>query len=193
MPTDQRLTTKKPGPIRRLVLRCLALMIAAACGSAPPSMEFVEDTPSDLQELSLETWDRFISVFPEQMDCIGRVTVEGDWTLQGSRAYYLPEDARVVLDIPATAPHLSHSLIHELAHHIEHVCPGHVDMREGFLEAQGLPPDTPWFEGPSWEETPSEQYAEAVVRLVLSRPVMNYRIPITSEAVETVRQWGGGS
>lgn len=154
-------------------------------------MVFSEDTPRDLQELGLEVWGEFLAAFPNQVGCIGQVTLEGDWTLEGSRAYYLPDDAKVVVEIPATAAHLRHSLIHELAHHVEHVCPDHADLRASFLEAQNLPPGTSWFEGPSWEETPSEQYAEAVVRLVLVRPVVNYRLSLTPEAIEAVKQWGG--
>ena len=192
MSTHQRLTRKNAGPFRLVVLCWLAGAFMAACGSSSPALLFARDTPSDLRVLGREVWDEFLGAFPNQAGCIGEVTLEGDWTLEGSRAYYLPEDARVVLDIPATAPHLRHSLIHELAHHVEHVCADHAELREAFLEAQQLPPGTAWFEGPTWEETPSEQYAEAVVRLILSRPVMNYRISLTSEAIETVRKWGGG-
>lgn len=192
MSTNQRLTDKKPLHVRRLVLGWLALAFAVSCGTATPSLVFPEDTPADLQELGMEVWGEFLAVFPNQVGCIGEVTVEGDWTLQGSKAYYLPDDAKVVLEVPATAPHLRHSLIHELAHHVEHVCSDHPDLRSAFLEAQNLPPDTPWFDGPSWEETPSEQYAEAVVRLVLVRPVVNYRLSLAPEAIEAVRVWGGG-
>ena len=192
MSTSRRITETKPGPVRLLALGWLAAAITMACGTSSPSLVFAEGTPSDLQDLGLEVWDEFLAVFPNQTQCLGEVTLEGDWTLEGSRAYYLPDLAKVVLEIPATAPHLRHSLIHELAHHIEHVCPGHAELREAFLEAQKLPPGTPWFEGPSWEETPSEQYAETVVRLVLSRPVVNYRLSLNPEAMETVRQWGGG-
>jgi len=152
---------------------------------------FPDDTPADLQTLGLEVWNEFTPVFPNQSSCIGRVTLRGDWNLDGSRALYLPGERTIVVRIPATAAHLRHSLIHELAHHMEHVCPDHSELRMEFLEAQGLGSDTPWFDGPSWEETPSEQYAEAVVRLVLGRPVINYRIPLGSEAVEVVEKWGG--
>lgn len=192
MYTYQRLTRKKSPNCGQLALGWLALVFAVSCGTATPSLVFPEDTPSDLQQLGLEVWDDFLSVFPNQVGCIGEVTLEGDWTLEGSRAYYLPDDAKVVLEIPATAPHLRHSLIHELAHHVEHACSDHAHLRSDFLEAQNLPPDTPWFDGPSWEEIPSEQYAEAVVRLVLIRPVMNYRLSLTPEAIEAVRVWGGG-
>lgn len=192
MYTYQRLTRKKSPNFGQLALGWLALVFAVSCGTATPSLVFPEDTPSDLQQLGMEVWDDFLSVFPNQVGCIGEVTLEGDWTLEGSRAYYLPDDAKVVLEIPATAPHLRHSLIHELAHHVEHACSDHAHLRSDFLKAQNLPPDTPWFDGPSWEEIPSEQYAEAVVRLVLIRPVMNYRLSLTPEAIEAVRVWGGG-
>lgn len=191
MSTSQRLTRRDSrfsGPLA-LVLAAVTLW---GCATSTPSLGFTDGTPEDLQELGRQVWGEFIAVFPDQAGCIGRVTLEGDWTLEGSRAFYLPEEAKVVLGIPATAPHLRHALLHELAHHIEHACPDHADLREGFLQAQNLPPDTPWFEGPSWEETPSEQFAEAAVRLVLERPVMNYRIPLTSDAIEKVREWGGG-
>ena len=191
MSTIQRLTGKRLPNFRRVTVGWAVLALAVSCGTATPSMVFPEDTPRDLQELGLEVWGEFLAVFPNQVGCIGRVTLEGDWTLEGSSAYYLPDDAKVVVDIPATAAHLRHSLIHELAHHVEHVCPDHADLRASFLEAQNLPPGTPWFEGPSWEETPSEQYAEAVVRLVLVRPVVNYRLSLTPEAIEAVKQWGG--
>lgn len=192
MPTPRRLTVGKSRLFRPVALCWLAVVFTVGCGTPPASLVFAEGTPPDLQELGLQVWEEFIAVFPNQAGCIGEVTMEGDWTLEGSRAYYLPDDARVVLEIPATAPHLRHSMIHELAHHIEHVCADHIQLRGAFLEAQDLPPDTPWFDGPSWEETPSEQYAEAVVRLLLSRPVMHYRLSVTAEAVEAVRKWGGG-
>jgi hypothetical protein len=191
VPTSKRLTCKT-GVTIRIAAVGVAVMMIAACGSSSPTLDFAEDTPLDLQELSREVWGEFLAVFPNQAGCIGGLTVEGDWTLEGSKAYYLQDEAKVVLEVPATAAHLRHSLLHEFAHHVEHACPDHVQMRDAFLEAQDLPTGTPWFEGPSWEETPSEQYAEAAVRLVLSRPVINYRLSLSSEAIEVVRVWGGG-
>lgn len=163
-----------------------------SCGPPSPSLTFAEGTPSDLQALSRDVWEDFLAVFPDRSECMGEVTLEGDWTLEGSRGFYLPGEARVVLKIPGTAGHLRHSLVHELAHHIEHACPDHAELRVAFLAAQNLAAETSWFEGPSWEETPSEQYAETVVRLVLDRPAWHYRIPLSTEAVATVRDWGGG-
>ena len=192
MSTPRRLTKGKSRLFRRVALGWLAVAFTAACGASSASLVFAEGTPSDLQDLGLEVWADFLEAFPNQAGCIGEVTLEGDWTLEGSRAYYLPEDAKVVLEIPATAPHLRHSLVHELAHHVEHACADHVELREAFLKAQNVPTDTPWFEGPSWEETPSEQYAEAVVRLVLSRPVMHYRLSLAPESIEAIKKWGGG-
>ena len=191
MSTSRRLTQGKSGLFRLLALG-LTLALIPSCGEPSPSLAFPEGTPSDLQNLSQDVWEEFLAVFPNQSDCMGEVTLEGDWNLEGSRGFYLPEQTRVVLKIPATAGHLRHSLVHELAHHLEHACPDHAELRVAFLAAQNLAGDTPWFEGLSWEETPSEQYAETAVRLVLDRPVWNYRLPLTSEAVETVRDWGGG-
>lgn len=191
MSTSQRLTQRKSGLFRLLAVG-LALALIPSCGTPSASLEFPEGTPADLQTLSQDVWEEFLAVFPNQSDCMGDVTLEGDWNLEGSRAFYLPQQAKVVLKIPATAGHLRHSLVHELAHHVEHACPDHAQLRAAFLAAQNLSADTPWFEGPSWEETPSEQYAETVVRLVLDRPVWNYRLPLTPEAVATVRDWGGG-
>ena len=189
--TSRRLTQGKPGLLRLLVLG-LALALLPSCGPPSPSLAFPEGTPSDLRTLSRDVWEEFLAVFPNQSDCMGEVILEGDWNLEGSRGFYLPDETKVVLKSPGTAGHLRHSLVHELAHHLEHACPGHSELRGAFLGAQDLPADTPWFEGPSWEETPSEQYAETVVRLVLSRPVWNYRMVLTPEAIGTVRDWGGG-
>ena len=191
MSTYQRLTRERAGSLPLSVLWWVAVTMAVACGTPSPSLVFAEGTPADLQELGQEVWGEFLAVFPNQAQCIGEVTLEGDWTLEGSRAYYLPDSAKVGLKIPGTAAHLRHSLVHELAHHLEHACPDHGELRAAFLKAQNLPPGTPWFEGPSWEATPSEQYAEAVVRLVLSRPVKYYRLVLTPEAIGTVLDWGG--
>ena len=178
--------------IGHLMVASWLIVSLAACGTPSPMLAFAEGTPSDLQELGRAVWDDFLAAFPDQADCVGEVILEGDRTLAGSGAYYLPDNARVVLAIPGTAAHLRHSLIHELAHHLEHACADHADLRADFLREQGLSPDTPWFEGPSWEETPSEQYAEAAVRVVMGRPVKNYRLTIAPGAMEVVRKWGGG-
>ena len=190
--TSQRVTQGTSGLLRLLALG-LTLALVSSCGTPSPSLTFAEGTPTDLRTLGQDVWEEFLAVFPNQSDCTGEVTLEGDWNLEGSRGFYLPDETRVVLKVPATAGHLRHSLVHELAHHLEHACSDHAELRVAFLAAQDLPADTPWFEGPSWEETPSEQYAETVVRLVLDRPVFNYRLPLTPEAVATVREWGGGS
>lgn len=192
MATNPRPKKSAPSPRRMAALGWLAIWVVMACGTQSPSLLFSEGVPGDLRELGREVWGEFLAVFPDRAGCIGQVTLVGDWALEGSRAYYLPEGARVVLAIPGTAARLRHSLVHELAHHVEHACADHAELRAAFLDAQGLAPDTPWFGGPSWEETPSEQYAEAVVRLVLSRPVIFYRLDLAREAVEAVREWGGG-
>ena len=61
-----------------------------------------------------------------------------------------------------------------------------------FLPAQGFPADANWFDGDSWETTPSEQYAEAVVELIEGRRTHQGGIYITDDAVDVVRGWGKG-
>jgi hypothetical protein len=74
---------------------------------------------------------------------------------------------------------------------MEFTCPEQRDVRVAFLAAQELPPSAPWFQGPSWETTPSEQFAEAVVQVVLGRPA-HPAVLIHSGSVALLRAWGRG-
>ena len=109
-------------------------------------------------------------------------------TLDG-RARYNPQTATIDVEVPATAALLEGALIHELAHHMEFQCAAHTDLRPAFLSAQNLQPDTPWFEGVSWAETPSEQYAEAVVILVLGRRQLPTEADVSPIAVQALADW----
>ena len=192
MCTISRVTKKKTPLLRLLFLSWAIAVLTVGCGAPQPTLVFAEGTPSDLQELATGVWEEFLAAFPNQRDCMGEVTLEGDWNLRGSRAFYLPDRAKLVLRIPATAPHLRHSLSHELAHHIEHVCSDHIRLRQQFLKAQDLSSDMSWFDGPTWEETPSELYAEAVVRVLFHGSAFNHRMSLTPEAIGAVKKWGGG-
>ena len=55
------------------------------------------------------------------------------------------------------------------------------------------PPSADWFDGATWETTPSEQYAEATVEVVLGRRTHHGGIVVSDEAVTVVRQWGSRS
>ena len=185
--------------VRGIVKRALAVLVLLAAAphdvragpAGPAAVLFEEGVPPDVQALTRTTWDRFVSAFPARAECLHPVIVVAARELQ-HRAGYDPARHVVRIRIPGTAPNLSASLIHGFAHHLEFTCPAHRGLRGPFLAAQGLPPRAPWFEGPSWEQTPSEQFAEAVVEAVLGERHAHARIPISHGAILAIRAWGLG-
>ncbi len=172
----------------RVTVSAVALaLVVSACGG--PKITFGANTPDDLRGLVDDVWDQFRDAFPALDDCVGEVRLEGDWDLD-EQGEYRALTATITVGIPGPPSRLSHTIVHELAHHVESVCPTQWDLRGSFLAAQGLPPGTAWFEAETWEEIPSEQFAEAVVEVVLGWPAVHYRIDLRPEAVELVRQWG---
>jgi hypothetical protein len=168
-----------------------SLAVSATTGSGMPALTFAPGTPRDLRSLASDTWERFGEAFPARTDCMDPVELAGAWELR-DRATYDPEDGLVTVRIPGTAPNLRASIVHEFAHHLEFTCAAHEDLRRRFLAAQGLPPDTVWFDGPSWERTPSEEFAEATVVLVVGRPG-HLRIRVQPAALAAIREWAQGS
>jgi hypothetical protein len=88
-------------------------------------------------------------------------------------------------------------LVHEWAHHVEFQCEAHTEMRAAFIEAQGMPADTPWRSeagttnilSSDWANIPSEQYAETTIIVVLGKRPVSTKAPITAEGVEVIRAW----
>ncbi len=154
-------------------------------------MRHDDTVPDDLRALADETWDDFLDAIPGRHGCVGEPTLSAAWELE-TRAEYSPRTATLTVRVPGTPATLRSQLLHEFAHHLEFTCPEHSELRAGFLAAQDLPDDSEWFSGPSWEETPSEQYAEAIVELVEGRRSHLGGISITDEAVAVVRDWGKG-
>lgn len=53
--------------------------------------------------------------------------------------------------------------------------------------------DRDWYDGPIWEEIPSERFAEAVVEVVNGERVRHEAdVPVEPHVVELVAQWGRG-
>jgi len=143
-----------------------------------------------------ETWVQFLLVFAARSDCFGDVRVKADYDLS-DRAMYDPQTATVSVRVPERALILKGALVHEWAHHVEFQCKEHAEMRAAFIEAQGMPANTPWrLEGGTtnilssdWANIPSEQYAEAAVVLVLGERPVSTKTPITAEGMEVIRAW----
>ena len=172
-------------------MRALAVMLLflnACSAPAPPAFVFGANTPDDLRAVAADTLDAVAGAFPAQLDCLDAIELEGAWELE-DRARYDPARTVITLRIPATAPQLEISIVHEAAHHLEFACAGQVDVRDPFMAAQGLPDATDWFEGDSWKATPSEHWASAVVMHVLSRPDERAGIAVTDDALDVIRAW----
>lgn len=153
-----------------------------------PSLIVDDSVSSDLRTLAEETWDTFLAVFHARINCFGDVHLHAERVL-GSRAVYDPDRATVTVRVPGTPAMLQSALIHEWAHHIEFQCEAHSALRQAFLTTQGLPLDTPWRPDTTWADTPSEQYAEATIELVLGRREIPTKIRVTQEMVHVIEVW----
>ena len=164
------------------------LLVVAACSA--PAVVFPDDTPEDFAELAEAVFEDFVAAFPDQRECIGKAEIRVAWELD-DRALYDPENDVVTVRVPATAPHLTSSIVHELGHRLEFRCPSQRDVRRPFLEALGLDPETAWSDRTTYETSPSEMWAEAVIRHVLGRPDSRRPLQVTPAAVHVVADWAG--
>jgi hypothetical protein len=150
----------------------------------------------DFAEVIQETWVQFLFVFAARSDCFGDVLVKADYDLT-DRAKYDPRTATVFVRVPERAAILKGALVHEWAHHVEFQCEAQTEMRAAFIEAQGMPANTPWrlengttnIFSSDWANIPSEQYAEAAIVVVLGERPVSSKAPITAEGVEVIRAW----
>jgi hypothetical protein len=158
-----------------------------------------ESVGADFEALALETWKLFLDRFWARRNCFGDVRLEAAYGLE-SRADYDPHTATATVRVPGTVAMLQSGLVHEWAHHVEFQCRAHETLRTAFLIAQGLPPDTPWrpadtttdVSAAEWAGIPSEQYAEAVVELVLGGRPISTGAHIRPEAIRIVGDWAAG-
>ncbi len=162
-------------------------MVLAACGAGGPEATYPDGTPGDLVALADEVFAEFVLAFPARADCIGWVEIRGAWELD-DRARYLPEARVIEVRIPATAPHLRSSLLHELGHHVAFACESHVDVRDDFVAAVGA---AQWDGTGAYEDDPVELWAEAVVRHVTGQPDTRRILTVPQEAVAVVAHWAG--
>jgi hypothetical protein len=174
----------------RTTIFILGLIALAACGGNEFQLE--EDIPADLGVLVEETFEDIREALHARADCLEGLTVTHSWEMD-DRANYDPSNATITLRAPATAAEFEFSLAHEVAHHLEETCPAQLGLRPGFLAAQGYPEGTAWFEGPTWEETPSEQFASALGQVLTGRPDPGRRVTISDDALALVAQWVEGS
>jgi hypothetical protein len=173
--------------------------VDVAAGPAGPQLLVDGSVAPDLETLARQTWTEFVQVFAAWRGCFGDVHLRAARALD-SRAAYDPATATVTVRVPGTAAMLRSGLLHEWGHHIEFQCQGHEALRPAFLAAQGLPPDTAWrpdvppadLPAGLWADIPSEQYAEAVIEVVLGGRPVPTNVRLTREAVRIVAEWARG-
>ena len=150
----------------------------------------------DFAAVIQETWGQFLLVFAARSDCFGDVRVKADYDLS-DRAMYDPRTATISVRVPERAGILKGALVHEWAHHVEFQCEAQTEMRAAFIEAQGIPANTPWrledgttnILSSDWANIPSEQYAETTIVVVLGERPVSTKAPITAEGMEVIRAW----
>ena len=170
----------------------VAVAFAVALPDPDPELHFDSSVPGDLRAVAVEAWDGFLGAHRARVDCIGPINMSAAWELD-NRAEYHPDTATLVVRVPGTASNLTNDLTHEFAHHVEFTCAEHEELRPAFLAAQGFPASADWFDGATWETTPSEQYAEATSVVVLDRNDSHDGIILSDEATAVVRRWASES
>jgi hypothetical protein len=181
------------------MLFAVVALAGAAASQGPPRLLVGESVGADFEALALATWDQFLEAFRARWNCFGDVHLEAAYGLN-SRAGYDPDTASATVRVPGTAAMLRSGLIHEWAHHVEFQCLAHESLRAAFLAAQGLPLDTPWrpadmttdVAANEWASIPSEQYAEAVVELVLGGRPIPTAARVSPAAIRVVEAWARG-
>lgn len=177
----------RANPARSRSLRLLrllwigGLLAISACTPASATVEGPDDFVAVVNG-ALSVADERL---PRQRGCLTGFTVQPDWELD-DRATYV--DGVISVRVPATAPRIEQSVIHELAHHLDATCPSVDNVRPLFQAAQES--DGSWHRGPSWAETPAEQFAEAVTLVVLDRRRAS-NVVVRSDAVDVVSEWAG--
>ena len=174
-----------------VVVPAIALAVAGLAAAAPPPRMLVDPgTPEDVAALAADTFDEFIEEAPALENCVGNIRLAGAWRLD-ERGEYDADTSRITVRIPGTAPRLAGTLVHELGHHVDAVCLSE-DVRVSFRRAQGISDDLSWDVGATWAEVPAEQFAEAIVEVVLGRRSPTLGVRIGPAAVELVARWVGG-
>lgn len=197
-----------PGRWSLALAALLILAGGAACCASPqgslapdrrPQLILDDSVARDLAALAGDTWDQFLQAMGGRAGCFDDVRLRASRTL-GDRAVYDPDTATVTVRVPGAAVPLQSALIHEWAHHVEFQCEAQQELRAAFLLAQGLPAITEWrpeaaladLPASQWAEIPSEQYAEAVVALVLGDQVPTI-VTVSGEAVQVIADWAAAA
>ena len=200
MPTSNRATSspsdrRRPGRLIWVVglvgvvvgVGVGAVVLARSAGVAEPVVRLRQRVPAEVEQEVRATVADFVAVFEAHRGCIGGAELELVRRVDDGDARYVAADELIEIEIPTSPRRFRESLVHELAHHVDHSCPHAATLRHDLMTVLGA---TDWTGQQRWERRPSELWAEAVVEIVLGERVRFGRtVPLDRELVETSRRW----
>jgi hypothetical protein len=172
-----------------IVVVLWAILVSHHIGQ--PSIQFDRGTASDLRLIAFTAWEQLGDRFGGRLACAGDVTVVAVSDLD-DQGRYSARDRRIEIRVPIYESTARNTVLHELGHHLEQRCPDQSDVRSAFIAAQGMSSETAWF-GPTWEESPSEMWAEAVSLVVSGEQQRANRVPVAADALRIVAAWADGA
>lgn len=155
--------------------------------AAEPVVRLRQRVPADVEQEVRATVGDFVAVFAARRGCIGGAELQLVRDVDDGDARYVAAEALIEIEIPTSARRFRDSLVHELAHHVDHSCPDADVLRTDVMTAIGA---TDWTGQARWEQRPSELWAEAVVEIVLGERVRFERsVPLEHGVVDAARRW----
>jgi hypothetical protein len=169
----------------------LATVVAVIVWPADPRREpvvtFLQPIPDDVETEARSAVAAFTDRFASRRECVGGADVVLVDEVSDGDARYLAADGVIEIEIPTSPRRFRDSLVHELAHHVEHRCPDFDLLRDEVLTLTGA---DAWTGQPRWADRPSELWAESVVEVVLGERVRFGRaVPLDPALVDAVRTW----
>ncbi|NNE11085.1 MAG: hypothetical protein HKN41_02445 [Ilumatobacter sp.] len=179
---------------RCLTAAVVLIMVAAACApNGEGLLRSDQDLPADVRAEIVAVEQRFTAAFEGRLGCWPTATLRLVSKVEGGDARYVAGRRLIEIAIPTTPARFRESLVHELAHHVEASCDDFAELRTVLAPMFGHH-EQGWTEGATWEETPSELWAEAVVQVVLGERLLHAEdMPLPAAAVEAVDAWAAGS
>lgn len=178
--------------IRAVVVAAVVSGLAAC--SASPRIRLVQDVPAEVSTIVETTWQDFEEHLPWAAECMLPVELILTRSVPDGAARYRATEQLIEVEIPTSPARFRESVVHEIGHHIDATCEGIDQLRRDFISAQGLDPQLPWDDAETWEATPAEHFAEAIVAIVTGDRLQHEdRIAISDRSLDVVRAAGGAS
>lgn len=189
-PTPSRWPRPDVRPVGVAGIVAGAVLLVGACGGDEPLVTFRQDVPDDVEAEAIDAVAAFNGTFSARRGCVDGVEVVLVDHVEGGDARYVGDAATIEIAIPTSPRRFRESLLHELAHHVEHRCAEFDRLAEQILSLTG---GETWSGQARWEDRPAEHWAEAVVEVSLGERVRFGRsMPLDPAVVEAVRAWAAG-